>query len=100
MEGATKTTELPPTPLVLPTARDPVHIPTRRRALERWLGVDSPGLATPCAPRTAGHSAVTSMCSPGETLERLASMKRRSAGADQAQSGWFDDDALHFHGLD
>jgi len=40
-------TELPPTPFVLPTAGDLVHVRTQRWALERWEGDDLPGLATP-----------------------------------------------------
>jgi hypothetical protein len=42
-------TELTPTPFVLPTAGDLVHIRTQRWALERWKGDDPPGLATPWA---------------------------------------------------
>ncbi len=42
-------TELAPTPFVLPTAGDLVHIRTQRWALERWEGEDPPALATPWA---------------------------------------------------
>jgi hypothetical protein len=40
-------TELPPTPLVLPTAGEMVHIRTQEWALERWDGEDPAGLAVP-----------------------------------------------------
>jgi len=42
-------TELPPTPFVLPTAGDLVHVRTQQWTLERWEGDDLPGLATPWA---------------------------------------------------
>lgn len=47
--GAMEITERPPTPLLLPTAGELVHIQTQEWALERWDGEDKPGLATPWA---------------------------------------------------
>lgn len=44
-------TELPPTPFVLPTAGDLVHVRTQQWTLERWEGDDLPGLATPLGPQ-------------------------------------------------
>ena len=44
---AMEITELTPTPLVLPTTGQLVHVRTQEWALERWDGEDPPGLAVP-----------------------------------------------------
>lgn len=49
MARAMEITELPPTPLVLPTSGELVHVRTQEWALERWEGEDPPGLAVPWA---------------------------------------------------